>query len=87
MERYQLKDLNDRDEQGELNAVFDCLNFLGTTCWRINTKILDMMIAIFNDKGDRHLEIFGPDLPPVPKIKSRLIFLLFQHVLTMPNDS
>eukprot|EP00795_Rhopilema_esculentum_P010397 gene10397-19094_t len=70
MERYQLKDLNDRDDQGELNAIFDCLNFLGTTCWRINTKILDMMIAIFNDKGDRHLEIFGPDLPPVPKIKS-----------------
>ena len=69
MDRYQLQEMTKRDEEGKLNAIFDSLNFLGTTCWKINTKILDIMISLFNDKGDKMLEIIGPDLPPLPKIK------------------
>lgn len=71
MDRYQLQELKDRDAEGKLNAVYDSLNFLGTTCWKINTKVLDIMISIFNDKGDRNLDIFGPDFPQLPKIKAR----------------
>ena len=71
MDRYQLGQMQDRDEAGKLNAIYDSLNFLGTTSWKINQKILDIMIGIFNDKGDKNLEIFGPEFPPVPKIKTR----------------
>ena len=71
MDRYQLSQMNEQDENGKLNAIFDALNFVGTTCWKVNTKILDIMIDLFNNKGNKKLEIFGPDLPPLPKIKTR----------------
>ena len=71
MDRYQLQEMAKRSEEGKLNVVFDSLNFLGSTCWKINTKILDIMISIFNDKGDQNLEIIGPDFPPLPRIKAK----------------
>lgn len=71
MDRYQLQEMKTRDEEGKLNGVFDSLNFLGTTCWKINTKLLGIMIDMFNDKGDKNLEIFGPDFPPLPKINAK----------------
>ena len=71
MDRYQLQEMAKRDEEGKLNVVFDSLNFLGSTCWKINTKVLDIMISIFNEKGDQNLEIIGPDFPPLPRIKAK----------------
>eukprot|EP00794_Sanderia_malayensis_P016234 gene16234-17872_t len=71
MDRYQLKDLNEQADDGKLTAIYDSLNYLGTTCWKVNTKILDIMIDIFNGTGDTKLEIFGPDFPPIPKMKTR----------------
>ena len=81
MERYQLQEMSTRDQDGKLNAIYDSLNFLGTTCWKVNTKILDIMISMFNDKGDKTLEIFGPDFPRPPKIKTKygdsLVFISY----------
>ena len=71
MDRYQLQEMTKRGDEGKLNAIFDSLNYVGTTCWKINTKILDIMISLFNDKGNKSLEIIGPDFPPLPKIKAK----------------
>ncbi len=76
--------MTEKAKDGQLNAIYDSLNFLGTTCWKVNTRILDIMVGIFNDKGDAKLEIFGPDFPPLPRIKTRFAefnYLLFLEVL------
>ncbi|XP_020649818.3 DNA-directed RNA polymerase, mitochondrial [Pogona vitticeps] len=44
-----------------LGAVFDALNQLGNCPWQVNGPILDLVVAIFNDKGNVKLGV-----PPPP---------------------
>lgn len=44
-----------------LHPVLDALNQLGNCAWKINQPILDIIISIFNDKGNEKL-----DIPPPP---------------------
>ena len=62
-----LSALAEADRTSKLNAIYDSLNCLGMCGWRVNRKILDIMIDIFNDKGSEQLEIPGPDLPKLPE--------------------
>ncbi|KAI1891708.1 hypothetical protein AGOR_G00146550 [Albula goreensis] len=53
----------------ELHAVLDSLNNLGNCAWRINQRLLDIIISIFNDKGCEKLDIPPPlsEAPEVPR--------------------
>ncbi|NXG52762.1 RPOM protein, partial [Psilopogon haemacephalus] len=44
-----------------LHPVLDALNQLGNCPWKINQPVLDIIISIFNDKGNEKL-----DIPPPP---------------------
>lgn len=50
-----------------LHAVLDSLNQLGNCAWRINKPLLDIIIAIFNDRGSDKLDI-PPPLSEAPKV-------------------
>ncbi|GAB1608142.1 DNA-directed RNA polymerase, mitochondrial-like [Argonauta hians] len=56
----------------KLSAVFDGLNILSACPWIINKPILDLIIEIFNNKGNKNLDIPPPasECPPFPKITS-----------------
>ncbi|XP_069072918.1 DNA-directed RNA polymerase, mitochondrial [Pleurodeles waltl] len=49
-----------------LHPVLDSLNQLGNCPWKINQPILDMIISIFNEKGNEKLDI-PPPLTEAPK--------------------
>ncbi|XP_063146965.1 DNA-directed RNA polymerase, mitochondrial [Candoia aspera] len=49
-----------------LGFVLDALNFLGNCPWKVNQPILDLIISIFNDKGNEKLGI-----PPPPSLEAK----------------
>lgn len=53
-----------------LGAVFDGLNALSACPWIINKPVLDLIINVFNNKGNKKLDIPPPaaECPPLPKI-------------------
>ncbi|XP_060089470.1 LOW QUALITY PROTEIN: DNA-directed RNA polymerase, mitochondrial [Heteronotia binoei] len=53
--------LLERCPRGNLFSVMDALNQLGNCPWKINRAILDVVVSIFNDKGNEKL-----DVPPPP---------------------
>ncbi|XP_015285247.1 PREDICTED: DNA-directed RNA polymerase, mitochondrial [Gekko japonicus] len=53
--------LLERCPRGNLFSVMDALNQLGNCPWKVNRAILDIVISIFNDKGNEKL-----DVPPPP---------------------
>ncbi|XP_062251942.1 DNA-directed RNA polymerase, mitochondrial [Platichthys flesus] len=50
-----------------LHAVLDSLNQLGSCAWRINKPLLDIIISIFNDRGNDKLDV-PPPLSEAPKL-------------------
>uniref|UniRef100_A0A3Q3VJ74 DNA-directed RNA polymerase n=1 Tax=Mola mola TaxID=94237 RepID=A0A3Q3VJ74_MOLML len=50
-----------------LHPVLDSLNQLGNCAWKINNPLLDIIISIFNEKGNDKLDI-PPPLSEAPKI-------------------
>ncbi|NWI24071.1 RPOM protein, partial [Sula dactylatra] len=57
-----------------LHPVLDALNQLGNCAWKINQPVLDIIISIFNDKGNEKLDIPPPvseaPRPPAPSNSS-----------------
>lgn len=53
----------------ELYAVLDSLNQLGNCAWRINHRLLDIIISIFNDRGNEKLDVPPPvsEAPEIPR--------------------
>ncbi|NWX41966.1 RPOM protein, partial [Steatornis caripensis] len=49
-----------------LHPVLDALNQLGNCAWKINQPVLDIVISIFNDKGNEKLDI-PPPISEAPK--------------------
>ncbi|KFO89945.1 hypothetical protein N320_06339, partial [Buceros rhinoceros silvestris] len=49
-----------------LHPVLDALNQLGNCAWKINQPVLDIIISIFNDKGNEKLDI-PPPVSEVPR--------------------
>ncbi|TRY62307.1 hypothetical protein DNTS_025853 [Danionella cerebrum] len=64
---FQHMVLLDNAREENLHGVLDSLNKLGTCPWKVNKPILDIIISIFNDKGNRKLSI-PPPLTEAPKI-------------------
>ncbi|KAM8795105.1 DNA-directed RNA polymerase, mitochondrial [Eudromia elegans] len=69
--------LLDQCPQVNLHPVLDALNQLGNCAWKINQPVLDIIISIFNDKGDEKLDIpppisEAPRPPPAPSNSSLL---------------
>ncbi|XP_062452535.1 DNA-directed RNA polymerase, mitochondrial isoform X2 [Rhea pennata] len=52
--------------QVNLHPVLDALNQLGNCAWKINQPVLDIIISIFNDKGNEKLDI-PPPISEAPK--------------------
>nr|XP_046247511.1 DNA-directed RNA polymerase, mitochondrial isoform X2 [Scatophagus argus] len=50
-----------------LHPVLDSLNYLGSCAWKINKPLLDIIISIFNDRGNDKLDI-PPPLSEAPKV-------------------
>ena len=69
--QYKLNKLQSASEGDQLNNIFDSLNFLGNTAWRINQPILDMMIQLYNTSGDMKLDIIGPNLPNIERVNAK----------------
>lgn len=55
------------EKSQNLQAVMDSLNQLGNCAWKVNKRILDIIISIFNDKGNDKLDI-PPPMSEAPKI-------------------
>ncbi|XP_060131317.1 DNA-directed RNA polymerase, mitochondrial [Zootoca vivipara] len=53
--------LLDRSPRSCLYPIMDALNQLGNCPWKVNQAVLDVIISIFNDKGNEKL-----DVPPPP---------------------
>nr|XP_033811524.1 DNA-directed RNA polymerase, mitochondrial [Geotrypetes seraphini] len=53
----------------QLYPVLDALNQLGNCAWKINQQVLDIIVSIFNDKGNEKLGIPPPlsAAPEMPK--------------------
>ncbi|XP_048108614.1 DNA-directed RNA polymerase, mitochondrial isoform X2 [Alosa alosa] len=53
----------------ELHSVLDSLNQLGNCAWRINQPVLDIIIGIFNDRGNEKLDVPPPvsEAPEIPR--------------------
>jgi DNA-directed RNA polymerase len=55
----------------EMTPILDSLNYLGAYPWRVNTRILDIVIELFNNGGDESLDVPStlslPDIPVIPK--------------------
>ncbi|RLV88169.1 hypothetical protein DV515_00015566, partial [Chloebia gouldiae] len=66
-----------------LHPVLDALNQLGNCAWKINQPVLDIIISIFNDKGDEKLDIPPPlseaPKPPSPPSNSSIWSKSFKH--------
>lgn len=58
--------LLDECPHDHLCLVLDALNFLGNCPWKVNQPILDVIISIFNDKGNEKL-----DIPPPPSWEAK----------------
>ncbi|XP_038025070.2 DNA-directed RNA polymerase, mitochondrial isoform X2 [Anas platyrhynchos] len=63
---FQHQQLLDQCPQVNLHPVLDALNQLGNCAWKINQPVLDIIISIFNDKGNEKLDI-PPPLSEAPK--------------------
>uniref|UniRef100_A0AAY4CEM7 DNA-directed RNA polymerase n=1 Tax=Denticeps clupeoides TaxID=299321 RepID=A0AAY4CEM7_9TELE len=63
--------LLEKCQEHELHAVLDSLNQLGNCAWKINQRLLDMIISIFNEKGNEKLDIPPPvtEAPEIPRFK------------------
>lgn len=55
------------EKSQKLQPVIDSLNQLGNCPWKINKTLLDIIISIFNDKGNEELDI-PPPMSEAPKI-------------------
>uniref|UniRef100_A0A670XVM4 DNA-directed RNA polymerase n=1 Tax=Pseudonaja textilis TaxID=8673 RepID=A0A670XVM4_PSETE len=63
---FQHELLLDECPHDHLCLVLDALNFLGNCPWKVNQPVLDVIISIFNDKGDEKL-----DVPPPPSWEAK----------------
>lgn len=70
-EAVQHQLLMEKSPPGQLLPVLDSLNQLGLCAWRINQPILDIIVSIFNDKGNEKLDI-PPPLSEAPMISVQL---------------
>ncbi|XP_078054386.1 DNA-directed RNA polymerase, mitochondrial [Mustelus asterias] len=61
--------LLEKCKSSDLHPVLDSLNQLGNCAWKVNKPMLDLIISIFNDKGNEKLEIPPPlsEAPNMPK--------------------
>uniref|UniRef100_A0A669QB75 DNA-directed RNA polymerase n=1 Tax=Phasianus colchicus TaxID=9054 RepID=A0A669QB75_PHACC len=62
----QHQQLLDQCPRVNLHPVLDALNQLGNCAWKINQPVLDIIISIFNDKGNEKLDI-PPPVSEAPK--------------------
>ena len=69
--QYKLNKLQSASDGDQLNNIFDSLNYLGNTAWKINQPILDMMIKLYNTSGDMKLDIVGPNLPNIERVNAK----------------
>ena len=69
--QYKLNQLQAASDDKRLNKIFDSLNYLGNTAWKINEPILDLMINLYNTSGDMKLDIVGPNLPNIERINAK----------------
>ncbi|XP_063003167.1 DNA-directed RNA polymerase, mitochondrial [Elgaria multicarinata webbii] len=58
--------LLERCPRGDLFSVLDALNQLSGCPWKVNGAVLDVVVAIFNDKGDEKLGV-PPPLSEAPQ--------------------
>lgn len=65
--------LLDRTPTEDLHAVLDSLNQLGCCAWKVNKPLLDIIISVFNDRGNEKLAVPPPvsEGPPIPHFSPR----------------
>lgn len=61
-----------RNHESKMYPVYDSLNILAACPWKINNKLLDMLIQVFNENGNEELDVpqpadLGPAYPIPPK--------------------
>lgn len=83
----QHQQLLDQCPQVNLHPVLDALNQLGNCAWKINQPVLDIIISIFNDKGNEKLDIPPPvseaPKPPVSPSSSSALHKSQKHELLL----
>ncbi|XP_065601949.1 DNA-directed RNA polymerase, mitochondrial isoform X1 [Cyrtonyx montezumae] len=83
----QHQQLLDQCPQVNLHPVLDALNQLGSCAWKINQPVLDIIISIFNDKGNEKLDIPPPvseaPKPPVVPSSSSALHKSLKHELLL----
>ena len=68
-----LQVLLDRTPTQSLHAVLDSLSQLGNCAWRVNQHLLEVIISLFNDRGNEKLAVPPPvsEGPEVPRFSPR----------------
>uniref|UniRef100_A0A8C9FCU2 DNA-directed RNA polymerase n=1 Tax=Pavo cristatus TaxID=9049 RepID=A0A8C9FCU2_PAVCR len=83
----QHQQLLDQCPQVNLHPVLDALNQLGNCAWKINQPVLDIIISIFNEKGNEKLDIPPPvseaPKPPVSPSSSSALHKSQKHELLL----
>jgi DNA-directed RNA polymerase len=59
-------------KNGNINPVYDSLNVLSSCPWQINKPILDLLINLFINNGNKELDVpepaeKGPEVPKLPR--------------------
>ncbi|CAB4055474.1 POLRMT [Lepeophtheirus salmonis] len=55
------------ESQQNVKPVMDSINILGSTPWKVNTKLLDLAIELFNSKKEEHILLIRKlDIPRHP---------------------
>ena len=63
--------LINKTDPSNMYPVYDSLNTLSSCAWRINKRVLDHIIEVFNNKGNKELKVPQPSSegPQIPKLK------------------
>ncbi|XP_064610469.1 DNA-directed RNA polymerase, mitochondrial-like [Liolophura sinensis] len=58
----------------KLYPVLDALNTLSACAWKINKPMLDLIVDVFNNKGNKDLDIPPPvsEAPPIPRLSKTM---------------
>jgi len=54
--------MTDDDSSNDMDDLLEAVSYIGNCAWKVNGKLLDIMIQLFNSKGDSNLDIVGSDM-------------------------
>lgn len=51
--------MNNNEAENNIDDLLDAVSYIGNCAWKVNSKLLDIMIKLFNGSGNSNLDIIG----------------------------